>query len=209
MMKPRPSRRDAQEVSRVILQTASALFEEHGIEAVSMHQIAKCAGIGQGTLYRRYANKSDLCMDLIQNQFNRFVEGMDDYIERSVGIPPSEKLCELVRRLLALFEKESKLLGAMQIPSKEEQTRFDFYKSAPYLYLHDRIQQLLAECADGLPGYDAAFTAHLLITSLSPHNYIHLRDVYGLSHERIAEKICASFILPLCSPAPHANPRCP
>ena len=57
-------RRDATENRKLILKEAGALFEKFGVDAVSMHQIAKSAGIGQGTLYRRYSHKGELCMDM-------------------------------------------------------------------------------------------------------------------------------------------------
>src|SRR5436309_15903750 len=70
----RHERRDAAEHRQRILEVARRLFAEHGVEAVSMHQIARDAKIGQGTLYRRYAHKDELCMDLLQERQERFVD---------------------------------------------------------------------------------------------------------------------------------------
>ncbi len=70
----RHERRDAAEHRQRILEVARRLFAQQGIEAVSMHQIALAAGIGQGTLYRRYANKGELCLDLLREQYERFAE---------------------------------------------------------------------------------------------------------------------------------------
>jgi len=54
----RAERRDAAENRQRILATAIRLFEQFGVEQVSMNQIATEAGIGPGTLYRRYRNKA-------------------------------------------------------------------------------------------------------------------------------------------------------
>src|SRR2546430_11323251 len=70
----RHERRDAAEHRQRILEVAQHLFTEHGVGAVSMHQIAKTAGIGQGTLYRRYAHKGELCMDLLSEHNEQFAE---------------------------------------------------------------------------------------------------------------------------------------
>jgi len=44
----RKERRDYQENQRIILQCAQELFDVHGVDNVSMRQIAQLAGIGQG-----------------------------------------------------------------------------------------------------------------------------------------------------------------
>jgi len=37
-----------------------------------MQEIARAAGVGQGTLYRRFANKGQLCMALVDTQMSDF-----------------------------------------------------------------------------------------------------------------------------------------
>jgi len=64
----RPERRDAAENRQRILNTALKLFEQNGVEQVSMNQIAAEAQIGPGTLYRRYyggyyQNRYQICSD--------------------------------------------------------------------------------------------------------------------------------------------------
>lgn len=61
----RPSRSDAVKNRELLLETAHKLFEDHGVESVSMTQIAQEAGVGKGTLYRHFNNKTDLCHALL------------------------------------------------------------------------------------------------------------------------------------------------
>lgn len=67
-------RRDAAENRERILNAARKLFADHSVNEVSMHQIAQAAGIGQGTLYRRFAHKGELCNALMMDRAACFMQ---------------------------------------------------------------------------------------------------------------------------------------
>ncbi|MCO7127254.1 TetR/AcrR family transcriptional regulator [Sporolactobacillus shoreicorticis] len=96
-MPDQAQRKDANEISESILQTTEALFSKHGVENVSMHQIAKAANVGQGTIYRRYANKGGLCMELLHEQFNLMQAKTAAYLEKSQSKPAKERLQTLLK----------------------------------------------------------------------------------------------------------------
>src|SRR5580693_1084992 len=54
-----PPRRDAERNRQRILQAASEVFNERGLE-VSLDEIARYAGVGVGTVYRRVRTKEEL-----------------------------------------------------------------------------------------------------------------------------------------------------
>lgn len=75
-----------------ILETAAKLFGERGVEHVSMNQIVTEAGIGPGTLYRRYRNKGDLCLALIYENVILIFEEIEKYLEENQTKPANERL---------------------------------------------------------------------------------------------------------------------
>ena len=66
--KTRPERADAARNRRKILDAAARLFDECGVTAVSLDAIAAAAGVGKGTLFRRFGDKSGLAAALLDDR---------------------------------------------------------------------------------------------------------------------------------------------
>jgi AcrR family transcriptional regulator len=92
----RPLRRDAERNRQQILLAARAAFAERGLE-VTLDEIAQRAGVGVGTVYRRYANKDELIDELYEDivaEIATFAEaalaqadpwkGLTDFLEQSL-----------------------------------------------------------------------------------------------------------------------------
>src|SRR5436309_15588608 len=116
----RHERRDAAEHRQRILEVARRLFAEHGVDAVSMHEIAMAAGVGQGTLYRRYAHKGELCMDLLRERHERFAEEIAALLAATATSPALERLESVLAKSVALLEEQGALLGPVAGPDMRE-----------------------------------------------------------------------------------------
>jgi AcrR family transcriptional regulator len=62
----RPLRRVAEQNRQRLLDAAAEVFAEHGLEA-SVEEIARTAGVGMGTLYRRFPTKDALIGALVHD----------------------------------------------------------------------------------------------------------------------------------------------
>jgi AcrR family transcriptional regulator len=68
----RPLRRDAEHNRQLILDAARAVFAEEGLD-VGLHEIAKRAGVGVGTIYRRFPDKEELIDALFEDRIGEVV----------------------------------------------------------------------------------------------------------------------------------------
>jgi AcrR family transcriptional regulator len=93
----RPLRCDAERNRQQILLAARGAFAERGVE-VTLDEIAQRAGVGVGTVYRRYANKDELIDELYEDivaEIATFAEaalaqadpwkGLTDFLEQSLA----------------------------------------------------------------------------------------------------------------------------
>jgi AcrR family transcriptional regulator len=80
----RPLRRDAEQNRQRLLDAAADVFAEHGLEA-SVDEIARTAGVGMGTLYRRFPNKDALITALVHNVLTTMLETAREGTERPEG----------------------------------------------------------------------------------------------------------------------------
>ncbi|MHB2020011.1 MAG: TetR/AcrR family transcriptional regulator, partial [Candidatus Xenobia bacterium] len=79
---PAKERRDAAHNRQRVLDAARALLSRGDLIEVTMDEIAREAGVGIGTLYRRYPHKGALCLDLVREDFARLCTELQS-IERT------------------------------------------------------------------------------------------------------------------------------
>jgi AcrR family transcriptional regulator len=105
----RPLRKDAERNRRRILAAARELFAERGL-GVTLNEIAHHAGVGVGTVYRRFPDKTQLVDGLFEQRLQEIVElveaalhdpdpwhGLTTFLERSLALQAADRgLKELV-----------------------------------------------------------------------------------------------------------------
>lgn len=88
-------RADAARNRLKVLAAAADLFAARGVAAVSMDEVATAAGVGKGTLYRRFGDKSGLAAALLDERESELQEAL------FTGPPPLGPGAAPVERLVA------------------------------------------------------------------------------------------------------------
>lgn len=135
----RPLRRDAQENRRRVLEAAAQVFAVHGLDA-PVEEIAQAAGVGMGTLYRRFPTKEALIDQLVNDFFDTVLAagrqaleatdgtGFESFVRQTVLLQASHRGCisrlwrdavpervvAEVRRLLAELLERAKSSGRIR-----------------------------------------------------------------------------------------------
>ena len=175
---PVPERADAARNRRRILAAAEGLFREHGVENVSMDSVAEAAGVGKGTLYRRFGDRSGLALALLDERERELQEHcLRGPPPLGPGAPPDERLVAFVHALLDQLETRGDLLLASERGAPGARQRSRVYGA---WHRHAAVLIGLARPED-----DADVLAHALLAALGADLHAHLRRQEGLSRERL------------------------
>lgn len=203
----RKERRDAAAHRQAILAKAQELFRTHGIEATSMCEIAREAGVGQGTLYRRFAHKGALCEALLAEQLEDFRATTTALIEASADEPALNQLERVIRQLLTFYADNEALVGAMMdAAAGVRQTAF--FESGFYAWSHDLLAYVLDQGVEQgqIAPLDSGVGADMLLAALNVDFYRYMHATHGLSNEQLLQTIQRIVIDGLrARPAPSAG----
>jgi AcrR family transcriptional regulator len=177
-----PERADAQRNRVKVLDAAARLFACRGVENVSMDAIAAEAGVGKGTLFRRFGDRAGLALAVLQEQTVAVQEQMiRGPAPLGPGAPPKERLKAMARAQLALLQAHGDLMAAGE--AGKPGARFN---TGPYTFLRMHAGVLIRE-AD--PEADWEILADILLAPLASDAFFYWCTV----REHDVERIAAAF----------------
>ncbi len=166
---------------------ARELFGEKGVDRASMHEIGRRAGVGQGTLYRRYEHKGALCSELLREKVEEFREEAGSLAEGEALL----RISWLLDRLALFNEENAPLLGAIRDASGGGR-RMEMYRSSFYRWLRATVAALLSRGVEGgeiKPDLDVDCIADFLLAALNVDLYLFQRRELGMDRERIVASL--------------------
>ena len=172
-----PGRADAVRNRARILAAAERLFAERGARATTMDAIATEAGVGKGTLFRRFGDRASLVFALLDQTERAFQEAiLRGPPPLGPGAPVKARLVAFGDAMLDRLERDGHLLLETEAHVGQWQ------RSQPYAALWLHVHTLLEET---VPHADPDYLADVLLAALSPGAFHHQRHVRGLPLERL------------------------
>jgi AcrR family transcriptional regulator len=159
-----------------VLAAAEKLFAERGVAGVTMDDVAAEAGVGKGTLYRRFGDKGGLAVALLSERERevqqRILTGPPDL---GPGAPPQPRLVAFVEAYLDLVAAHLDL-----ILLSETSTAGARFRTGAHAFWHRHCAYLLGQAGSPQP----ALRADVLLAALAAEQVRHwLHD----QHRDLAE----------------------
>ncbi|MEV6767876.1 helix-turn-helix domain-containing protein [Nocardia sp. NPDC051030] len=131
-------RSDAARNRQLLLDATEALVKEQGVCAVTMDAVAKRAGVGKGTVFRRFGNRAGLMLALLdQSEQKMQAAYMFGPPPLGPGAPPIDRLIAFGRARLAGIEVEGDVRHAADAGQR--------YSAAPYNVMKTHVSLLIRQ----------------------------------------------------------------
>ncbi|MPY52384.1 TetR/AcrR family transcriptional regulator [Streptomyces acidicola] len=185
-MPERKPRKDAARNREAVLAAADALFaRSESPEDITMADVAAAAGVGKGTLFRAFGDRSGLLRALYEARLEPVREAIESGPPPlGPGTPPHQRVLALLDSALCFKLDNRRLALAL-----EESGSTSPYQAAHY----DRWHNLLQGVLEQIPGLaaDSDFTAHTLLAAIRADLVEHLAGEEDVPREKLRAQLAA------------------
>lgn len=179
-----PERADAARNRARILATAERLYDRHGVDDVTVAQVAAAAGVGKGTVYRRFGDQNGLALALLDAHERRFQDALlSGPPPLGPGAPPAQRLQAFATAALHLVVAHNDLYRLAERGGSRTTTGL-------YAFYRTHVAHLLARAR---PDLDAGYHPDLVLAPLDAYLVHHQLTERGLTEKRIRTGICAAL----------------
>lgn len=147
--------RTQEKIERVTL----ALFAEKGVDRTTIGDIARAAGIAEGTIYRHYPSKEELIWRLFSHNYLRLSGELQALQARQIGL--RAKLAAMVGQFCTLYEKNPDMFRFLLLVQHGQLERVTDDMQTPVKVVKAVIE---AAIADGeIPAQDAEVATAMVL----------------------------------------------
>ncbi|MFF3559209.1 TetR/AcrR family transcriptional regulator [Streptomyces sp. NPDC002574] len=154
---PLRERADAARNRAAILEAAAGLFAERGMDGVTMDQVAAAAGVGKGTVFRRFGDRAGLAAALLAEREHDLREAVvHGPPPLGPGAPVGDRLAAFVDAYFDHLMRHLALVRAYETAAAGSRHQADAHR-----FWHRHLVRLLDGAAD------PEASAHVLLANLS------------------------------------------
>jgi len=183
-----PERGDAARNRKLLLDAARALMSQRNLDQISTDDIAAAAGVGKGTLFRRFGSRAGLMIELLDEDERAMQQAF------LFGPPPLGPQAPPLQRLLAFGRERLRFVEAhraiLEDVNRDPLARYN----AVFSVLHTHVRVLLNSAASN---GDLDAQSDALLALLDVDYVVHQIDSRGQTRETLtraweslATKLC-------------------
>jgi AcrR family transcriptional regulator len=158
-------RADAARNRRMILQAAGDLLARGGTGHVSIDDVAAAAGVGKGTVFRRFGSRAGLMRALVEERVRALSQSVaSGPPPLGPGAPAAERLAAFLDAAVEIAARNAAVMAAYEHAlTARESEAVSRQTNSVYHDWHAHVSALIAEAR---PDVDAELLADLLLSSL-------------------------------------------
>lgn len=187
-----------------IIDAATRIFARKGFFQARVSDIAREAGVADGTIYLYFDNKDDILISLFEEQMKAVLDDMIGKLAEETD--PVEKLRQFALAHLSLIEKNKNMAEIIQVELRQSSRFMKEYKNERFAQYLDLIADIIEEGQqkgvfrpDIIPGIaKRAFFGAL--DEMSRFWVLSSRKEYDI--RTAAQQISSYFLQGICVPRP-------
>lgn len=171
-------RADAARNREKIIEAAARLVAERGPDDLTMDDVATAAGVGVGTIYRRFGDRSGLAQALLDRTERDFQAA---FLHGAPPLGPGARAHDRIRAFLHAYVDRLASQGRILLIA-ETNTPLARFTSGAYALHHTHLASLITVAR---PGTDAAYLADALLAPMAAALFVHQRTHHAMDLDRI------------------------
>ncbi len=126
-----------------IIAAATRVFAQKGFYQSKISEIAKEAGVADGTIYIYFENKDDILISLFEEQMQAVLDNMKAHLAGQTD--PAKKLEEFAWTHLSLIQKNKDMAEIIQVELRQSDKFMKEYKNEKFLEYLNIIEDIIIE----------------------------------------------------------------
>lgn len=126
-----------------ILRAAIKVFARKGFYATRVSEIAKAAGVADGTIYLYFENKDDVLVSIFEDRITKLIKVLRDEVDRADGF--EDKLRRVIELQLGLLEGQRDLAEVVTVNLRQSSRLLKQYAQPLFTEYLEVIAGVVAE----------------------------------------------------------------
>jgi TetR/AcrR family fatty acid metabolism transcriptional regulator len=126
-----------------IIQAATRVFARRGFYQAKVSEIAREAGVADGTIYLYFENKDDILISLFEEQMRVVLENMKTHLDERES--PPQKLEAFALSHLKLIEQNKDMAEIIQVELRQSSKFMKTYKNEQFAQYLNLIAEIIRE----------------------------------------------------------------